>query len=173
MRAFSAVVRWIAQALALLGGVALVLMMLQTVADLLMSRLFDSPIEGNLEVVSAYHMVLVVFLPLAIVELRHEHINADLFVRMLPSSLQRAIYVGGCLLSLAFFGVLGWQTLLDAMQAREINEVMMGSAYVSIWPAKFALPIGFFAIELAVMVQILKALTDPEFNPQPDGPAGE
>ncbi|MDF2765458.1 MAG: Tripartite ATP-independent periplasmic transporter, DctQ component, partial [Rhodospirillales bacterium] len=68
----------LAYAFALVAGVSIVLMMLQTVTDVFMTNVFGRPIEGNLEISSIYHMVLVVFLPLALVELRHENISADI-----------------------------------------------------------------------------------------------
>ncbi len=173
MRAFESVVGWLARVLALGAGAGVSLMLLQTVLDIIMGRVFGRPIEGNLEIVSVYHMVIVVFLPLALVELRHEHINADLFVRMLPPPAQRAIYAFGCLISLGFFGALAWQTAIDAVEAWRIDEVMMGSVYVPLWPAKFALPLGFAAIELAVLLHLVKTLVDPAFEPVAQGPQDE
>lgn len=170
MRAFEASTQRLAHWLALFAAFSLVLMMLQTVVDVVMSRVFNSPIEGNMEVISVYHMVLVVFLPLAMVELRHEHINADLFVQMLPAPLQRAVYVFGCLISLGFFGILCYQTWIDAIESLKINEVLMGSIYVPVWPAKFALPIGFMAMLLVIVLHIVQALTDRGFKPVPPAP---
>ncbi|MYN13987.1 TRAP transporter small permease subunit [Pusillimonas sp. TS35] len=167
------VVRGFACALTFIAGVSLMLMMLQTVTDVVLNNFAGAPIEGNLEIISAYHMVLVVFLPLAYVELRHEHINADLFVRLMPRKAQRIIYVFGSLVSVAFFGVLGWQTLLDAISSYEINEVIMGSVYVLVWPSKFSLPIGFLAIVLVLLLHIWKTIVDPDFEPVPESPEAE
>ncbi len=163
-------IRGLAYALALIAGVSVLLMMLQTVADVLMSNVFGRPIEGNLEIISTYHMVLVVFLPLALVEIRHEHINADLLVRLFPQVVQRAIYAAGQIVCAVFFSILAYQTWLDAVEAWRINEIMMGSTYVTIWPAKFALPLGFLAIMLATLMHAWKALTDPRFEPAPPAP---
>ena len=74
---------------AVLPGIALLLMMAQTVIDILMKNLMGAPIEGNLEIMSVYHMVAIVFLPLAIVELKHEHINVDLLVRLFHEEAPR------------------------------------------------------------------------------------
>ncbi|MEI2415241.1 TRAP transporter small permease [Orrella sp. JC864] len=171
MRAFESFTRWLANGLALIAAAALLLMMLQTAADVFMNNAMGRPIEGNLEIISVYHMVLVVFLPLAMVELRHEHINADLLVRTFAPALQRAVYVFGALVSMAFFGALAWQTWQDAVAAWRIDEVMMGSIYVPIWPAKFALPLGFAAITLATLLHMLQALRDPDFSPTPADPS--
>ncbi len=173
MRAFQTAVTQLARLLALVAGLAISLMVLQTCADVVMSRLFNRPIEGNMEIVSSYYMVMLVFLPLALVELRHEHINADLFVRMMPRGVQRVLYAFGCLVSIAFFGVLFWQTLQDAIQAFQIDELIMGAIYIHVWPAKLLLPIGFFAILLAVVSNLMRNLLDPTFEPTPPDPERE
>lgn len=168
--------RWtvsLATILAAFSCIALFLMMAQTTLDVLTNNIFGRPIEGNAEIVAAYYMVLIVFLPLAFVELRHEHINADLLVRTFSPLWQRVVYVFGSVVCLAFFGALTWQTGIDAWRALRIGEVMMGSIYIPIWPAKFALPLGFGAICLAVLRNIIRAIWDPTFSPQPPDLAEE
>ena len=163
-------IRGLACVLAFIAGVVVLLMMLQTVADVVSSNFFGRPIEGNLEIISTYYMVMVVFLPLAFVELRHEHINVDLVVQLMPDAVHRGILVFGYLVCAAFFGILAYQTGEDAVNAWRVGEVMMGATYVTVWPAKFALPIGFFAILLAVLLHAWKALSDPGFEPVPENP---
>ena len=163
-------IRRFAYALAFIAGVVVVLMMIQTVADVVASNFLRRPIEGNLEIISVYYMVLVVFLPLAFVELRHEHINVDLIVQLMPPTLHRAVLVFGYLVCAAFFAILAYQTGEDAVNAWRIGEIMMGSSYVTIWPAKFALPVGFSGIMVAVLLHAWKALTDASFEPLPENP---
>ncbi|MCZ4354008.1 TRAP transporter small permease subunit [Roseovarius aestuarii] len=159
--------RWLSYILAGVGGIALVLMMVQTVADVVADQIFARPIPGNLEVISVYHMVLVVFLPLAFVETRHEHIQVDLVYQLMPRLLQRITLVVGYLLGAGFFAILSWRTLGDALRALAKNEMLMGNVYVIIWPAKFVLPIGFAAIGLVVLLHAWRAATDQTFVPEP------
>jgi len=173
VRLFESVITRVAYALTIFAGFGLLLMMAQNVAGVLLNNFLGTPIEGNLEIVSSYHMVLVVFLPLAYVELKHEHISADLFVRLMSAKMQRTIYIFGSLISILFFSILTLQTFKDAINAWLIDEVLMGSMYISIWPAKFSLPIGFLAIILVLILHTWKALIDPEFNPQPADPESE
>lgn len=173
MKLFEFLVQRLAGALAVVSCIGLMLMMLQTTVDVLSNNLLGRPIEGNAEIIAAYYMVMIVFLPLAFVELRHEHINADLLVRMFPPIAQRLLYALAGLISLAFFGILVWQSTIDAMRAMRIDEVMMGSIYIPIWPAKMSLPLGFGAIFLALLVNVLKALTDPDFSADPPDLAEE
>ncbi|GLT11057.1 C4-dicarboxylate ABC transporter permease [Sulfitobacter porphyrae] len=165
--------RWIrrlAIVLAALAIMSLFLMMLQTVIDVLASNLAGRPIPGNVEIISVYHMVLVVFLPLAFVELKKEPIAVDLVYRMLPEMLKRCVLVAGYLITATFFGFLAWQTGTDALRSFNMNEMMMGAVFVTIWPAKLALPIGFAAALLMVAANAWQAATDPDFNPSPDTP---
>lgn len=166
-------IRVFSNGLTLLAGIALLLMMGQMVLDVFLTYFFRKPIEGNLEVVSIYHMVAVVFLPLAMVELRHEHIHVDLVVRWLPQVVQRVIYILGSLISAAFFAILAYQTWLDALKSYRIDEIVMGAVYVTIWPAKFILPFSFLLIMLAVLLHAWKALLDPDFDPSPAAPETE
>ncbi|WP_328598907.1 TRAP transporter small permease subunit [Pseudooceanicola pacificus] len=167
--------RWtrrLAILLAVLASVSLFLMMLQTVIDVLASNLAGRPIPGNLEVISVYHMVLVVFLPLAFVEMKKEPIAVDLVYRMLPDIVKRWVLLCGYLVTATFFGFLAWKTGGDALRSFAMNEMMMGAVFLTIWPAKLALPVGFGAALLMVLANAWQAATDPDFNPSPDVPEG-
>lgn len=147
--------------LMLIASVGLILMMVQTVIDVIADSFFGKPIPGNLEVISVYHMVLVVFLPIAMVEWKHENIQVDLFYLIMPSWAQRVSLVLGYLICAIFFAILARQTWIDAMASWRKNELMMAAVYVLVWPAKFILPIGFGAITLVTIRHFFKSLTAP------------
>lgn len=144
-----------------IAGIGLLLMMVQTVADVIADNFFGKPIPGNLEVISVYHMVLVVFLPIAMVEWKHENIQVDLFYLMMPPWAQRISLVLGYLVCAIFFAILTRQTWIDAMISLRKNELMMAAVYLVIWPAKFILPIGFAAITLVSIRHFFKSMTAP------------
>jgi TRAP-type C4-dicarboxylate transport system permease small subunit len=170
VKAIEKAIRWIGLALAVVAGVALLLMMVQTVIDILMKNFLGRPIEGNLEIMSVYHMVAIVFLPLAIVELKHEHITVDLLVRLFPRRLRRITDTFGYLISGVFFAMLTYQTWLDAVKAFRIDEILMTSILITIWPAKFSLPFGFAVVMLASFLHAWRAATDPAFDATPETP---
>jgi TRAP-type C4-dicarboxylate transport system permease small subunit len=156
-----------ARLLMFIAGIGLALMMLQTVADVVADNFWGRPIPGNLEIISVYHMVLVVFLPLAFVEWQHENIQVDLLWRIMPGWLQRASLIFGYLIGAGFFAILARQTWIDALNAMAKNEMMMGNVYVLIWPAKFVLPIGFAGIFLVSLRHAYRAAVDHDFDPHP------
>ena len=160
----------LSQALAIVAGIALLLMMVQTVVDVTLNNVMGAPIEGNLEVMSVYHMVAIVFLPLALVEMKHEHINVDLLVRLFPRGLTRLVNVLGYVVSTIFFAMLTYQTAIDAWKSYKIDEILMTSILITIWPAKFSLPIGFAAVTLACGLHAWQCATDANFEPVPESP---
>ena len=111
-----------------------------------------------------------VFLPLAMVELRHEHINVDLFVLQMPERWQRIVYAFSSALTSVFFGVLTYQTFIDAVRSTLTGEVMMGTTLVSVWPSRWALPVGLGLICIATLHHAWRAATDPGFTPKPTSP---
>lgn len=150
------------RALLVIGCVFLLAMMLHIAVDVIARFAFNASIVGTLETVSFYHIVIAVFLPLAYVERRGEHIRVDLFVQKMPRRAQLALYVLACLIGIAFFGALTWQSGVDAVRSTERGETIMSNFLFYIWPSRWALPIGFGAIVLAIVNNMLKALARRE-----------
>ncbi len=149
---------WLARCLLAVGCVFLGLMMLHVAADVGMRFVFNRPIVGTLETVSYYYMIFAVFLPLAYVERRHEHIKVDLFTQFMPNWLQVLLYAVACGVGIVFFSMLAYQSYLDAVRATTRAETIMANFLFYVWPARWALPIGFGAIVLMIAVNLLKAL---------------
>ena len=61
---FGRILAGVSTVLAWIGGAALILMMLHIAADVVARYIFNAPLHGTVEIVSAYYMVAVVFLPL-------------------------------------------------------------------------------------------------------------
>ena len=137
-----------ASALAFVGGVAVVLMMLHICADVIAKYAFNSPIPGTLEIVSNYYMVAVVFLPLALVERRNAHISVEILSQHLPSRCQAFLVGVVSLVSICFYAMFFWQSLEDAVAKYEIGEYIRGQIRIVNWPSRFLLPIGVAAIIL-------------------------
>jgi TRAP-type C4-dicarboxylate transport system permease small subunit len=146
------------RALLVIGCGFLALMVLHITIDVLLRALFNAAVVGTLESVSYYHIVFAVFLPLAYVERRGEHIRVDLFVQKMPLRVQFALYLFACLIGLGFFGALTYQSFLDALRSTERQETIMSNFLFYIWPSRWALPLGFGAACLAILNAILKAL---------------
>jgi len=152
-----------------ISSIFLVLMMLHVTADVFMKYFFNSPIEGTFETVTFYYMITVVFLPLALVELRNEHIYVDLFVRRFSNISQQWIYIFACLIGIVYFSILSYQTFIDALKATAERETVMSNYLFYVWPARWALPIGMGCMVLALALNIGRAFqTGKALEPQKD-----
>jgi TRAP-type C4-dicarboxylate transport system permease small subunit len=150
--------RWLQKAslaLAGIGGVCTILMMLQIVADVSARWLTGKPIGGTVEIFSVYYLVALTFLPLATVQLDQRHIAVDLFIHHFSPRMQRLLAIFVALLSIACTALLTWYGLLDAMESLSIGEVIETAASVMIiWPSKFVLVLGIGAMILVLLVQL-------------------
>ena len=152
--------RWVSSTLLAVGCLFLVLMMLHVAADVTVRALFNSQIIGTLETVSYYHMILVVFLPLAYVERSSQNIRVDLFAQLMPRAVQFVLFQFACLLGIVYFGILSYQSFFDALRSTERMETIMSNFLFYIWPARWALPIGFAAAALAVLASALRSISE-------------
>jgi len=151
-------IRYVNLALLALGCLFLFLMMAHITVDVINRFVFNGAMVGTLETVSFYYIVLAVFLPLGYVELKSEHIRVDLFAQMMPNWAQLALYVLACIAGLVFFGMLAWQSGIDAIRSTQRAETIMSNFLFYIWPSRWALPIGFVGMCLAILSNLLRAI---------------
>ncbi|HEY9816717.1 MAG TPA: TRAP transporter small permease [Candidatus Obscuribacterales bacterium] len=157
-RTFETLAEWVAKSALVLSAMFLVLMALHVSLDVGLRYIYGKSFPGTLEVVSFYYMVAVVFLPLAYVELQHEHISVDVVVGRLPLALQLTFYLFAGSLGLIYFGMLCYQSYLDALSATLRLETAMANFKFYLWPSRWALPVGFAAMCLAILANMIKAL---------------
>ncbi|PVH27258.1 hypothetical protein DDE20_18555 [Pararhodobacter oceanensis] len=139
-----------------LASFALLAMAFLVTADVAWDLAFGRPIANAIEIVSIYLMIAIVFLPMGFVELRHDHIGADIISRLLSPRVQSTLRVVVALVSFCFLLVIVYQTGVDAFEALAKNERIMGTSLFSIWPSRFSLPIGFSIFALAILSNTLR-----------------
>lgn len=145
--------------LAAVGCVALVLMMLHITFDVLM-RLIGSPIPATVTIVPHYYMLPIIFLPLALTERNDAHITVEILVQFLGRKLQKALAVLAWAVSAGVFGILFYQTLLDALDKTEKGTFMMEVNWrIPIWASYYFLPVGFGAVILVLIYRIVITTT--------------
>lgn len=159
MQVLIRLIGWLNIGTAVVAGVVMVIMMLHITLDVGVRYFFNGQIVGTLEWVSFYHMVALVFLAFGYVEFKNENIRVDLFAQMMPKQVQFALYIFACVLGIVFFGMLFWQSLQDAISATRRSEEAMSNFRFLIWPARWALPIGFGGVVMAVLANLLRAIT--------------
>ena len=95
---------------AAIGIAAVGLMMFHITFDVIGKYLFNAPLPATLEIVSHYYMVVVVFLPLAMVEKRDAHISVEVLTQNFSDRWQKVILAATWILSGVFFTALTYRT---------------------------------------------------------------
>ena len=149
--------RLIDRAIVAIAGVVVLAAILHIAADVSLKYLFAAPIPGTIIYVSNYYMTAIVFLPLVSAELRNQHIAVDLWPSRLPRAFDRAILRLVWALSAAVYGLLAWNTLIDANRKFDEGEFVLDQGgQVSTWPSYYLLPIGFTLIAALLLCKIIK-----------------
>lgn len=145
-------------ALTWIAGAALVLMMTHVAGDVILKYLFNMPIPGTAEVVAAYYMIGVVFLPLAWIEAHNRPIVVELFYDRMPTWAKPPLDLLGTAASLVFYGFLLWQSIKIALESFEKGEYVDGMWRVVVWPSRFLIPLGLLIAMLVLLVRLLSVI---------------
>ena len=113
-----------------IAGIATILMMLHVTVDVAGRQLFGHPLTGTVEIVSAYNMIALAFLPLALIARERGHIIVELFtgwMKMKPRTLLDAFVA---IITLVYTSVFTWKAIevaIDKTEIREAKEAGIGS----------------------------------------------
>jgi TRAP-type C4-dicarboxylate transport system permease small subunit len=153
------------QALMAVAGLAAFLMMTQVCVDVFIRFVLGRQIEATIEIVSAYYMVALVFLPLAYVERNDGHIAADVVVQLLSPRTQFVLRRLVDVVVLIAMSVLCYCSLVEAMNRTIEGELWRsGETFLPIWLSRWLVPIGSGAMALTIVTRLLGASRRP---PQP------
>lgn len=163
----SLVAKWLARLSRLLisiSGLLLAAMMIHVFADVLLKHTISKPIPGTAEFVAHYYMVAAVFLPLPLVEIRNNGISVDLLYNIFGDRLRRGMLLFALVGQTVFFGLLSYQSSLDAWHSFEIKEFISSQIVIPIWPAAFFLPAGFALAGAVSVLRIVQLLTRSDWE---------
>jgi TRAP-type C4-dicarboxylate transport system permease small subunit len=145
----------------LIAGIAAFGLMLLIVANALMRKILNQPIEGTLEIAEAA-MPVIVFGAIAFTQLRRGHIRVILVTRHLPSAPRHWLLVATFLTAAGFFAWATWATWGFAMASYRIDETAWGAIRFPIWPTKFVVSIGVGLLAVQFLLDGIRSiLTGP------------
>lgn len=161
-----------------LGAVVIVLMAAHVIADVASRYLLNQPLPGTIEIVSLYYMVAVIYLPLAYVQSRRQHIVVHQFTYWLPLRARLSLDAMVGLLATAILVVLAWRGILEAMRATAIGQQSDAGGYAILsWPPRWFVPLGLAVMALQTIMQSARDLAGVFGGPRsavtPAGPREE
>jgi TRAP-type C4-dicarboxylate transport system permease small subunit len=136
----------------MVASVAVLAIMLLGAADIVATWL-KFPIPGAHELIQVL-MVLVIFLALPDVEARRQHIAVDMFYQRFSPAVRRVLDIVNNLLSLLFYGAMGWQGWKMFRESWSISEYAPGVIPFPIYPSKALFAFGVTFTCLVILVNL-------------------
>jgi TRAP-type C4-dicarboxylate transport system permease small subunit len=134
---------WVARIPAIFAALLVGAMMLLVASDVVLKYLFNAPVPMTLELVAAYFMPAICFLPLGNVTRTEAHLEVELFTQGMAGRPLAAIKLFGCVFGIAY-GIY----MLDPAIAQAIKMTGRGeyweaaTVHLPVWPARWFFPLG-------------------------------
>ena len=142
-------------ALLWLGMLAAVFMMFHVSADVVGRTVFNHPLEGTTEMVSAYYMVAVSYLPWAWIARNDAHIRVETFTAFASPRFIKWLDLVVKIVTAIGVAFFVWRATLRAIQTMNSGEVWQaGTKYLLIWPSRWVLPVAGGLMVLYLIVRI-------------------
>ncbi|MDQ7784847.1 MAG: TRAP transporter small permease [Desulfomonilaceae bacterium] len=153
METFLKGMNWVIKLLRLVGGIALVGMMLLTSVDVLL-RGFGHPIFGAVDMVGLL-AVVVLACAMPYTHMAGGHVGVDLLVQKMSPRGQAVIDLVTSLISLVLFSVVAWQMWLYAGELSIKGEVSM-TIQIAKHPFIYLVSVCFGVLCLAIFADIVR-----------------
>jgi len=164
---------WIRRGTILIGGVVLVLMVLQVVVDVFLRPFLGAGVPATPDIVGKYYMVAVSFLPIAYTEIERRHIEATIFTEKLKGKARQGIYLLAFLMGLAVYALLFYGTFDEAVLETQKGAYMeVGVVRFITWPSYWILPFAFGGMMVILAMRVISVLTG-KFSEGPHDPLEE
>jgi len=125
------------------------------VANSLMRKVFNHPIQGTYEITESC-LVLLVFLSIAYTQSRRGHIRVTLVTRHLPMSIQHKLYIAVLFSASLFFAWCSYAAWGDALRSYRLDEQEWGLIRFPLWPVKGALFVGVVLLSLQYLLDAIR-----------------
>ena len=139
-----------------IATIILFFMMLLTVADVFLRKVFSRPIMGSVEV-TEFMMVGLVFFSLAQTEVLNRHVKVDLVMNRLGERTQGLIDMITQFVCFLLFGAITWSTLIYSAKMRASGEVSQ-DLWIPIYPFVYIVVMGCALLSTILLVKFLMAL---------------
>lgn len=145
-----------AKYLNLFAAAILFCMMLLTVADVFLRKMYSRSIIGTVEA-TEFMLTAIIFLSLSRAEILNKHIRADFFLARFSGRTKKGIAVCTLFLAGTISMLLAWSAFSYAGMMRMSGEVSQ-DLLLPIYPVVFLVGIGFVMLAFVFFVKLLRQL---------------
>lgn len=153
----------------LIGGAAVVLMMVQVSLDVFFRFVLNTPLPGTITIVAHYYMIIAIFLPLAYVEQTKKSISIELISGYFPPALNRFLTTFNHLFIAVTSYLIAYASFSVAIKNfHSKSSVMQGDYTIPTWPSYFILFLGVFLLGTYCFINFLTSLTGSSIQAEHD-----
>ena len=143
-----------------LNCIFLMCLVVHVTLDVVLRYVFNTPIHSTILFVSVYYMVAIAFLPLAVIEVKNEHIAVEILTKRFPENIQNFLLVISTTLTMLVAALVAVRTGQEALSQYNNGAFSMEAGRkVFIWPSYFFLPVGFAMISVVAAWKTIAILT--------------
>ena len=166
MASFEKMVRQLVEYMYHIAGVAIIIMMLLTCADVLLrfsTTLYAKfgweiltsfkPIAGTYELICLMGVVAAAF-AMAHTSLQAGHVAVNFVVRLLSEKTQAMFEIVTGTMGFLFFAIICWQSIVYAGRAKELGEVSM-TLQIPYYPFIYGIAFSAFTVCLVLMIIVI------------------
>ena len=139
------------------ASVTLVVMMLLTVTDVFLRKVFSHSILGTVEI-TEFLLVIVIFFTLADTEILNGHVKVDLVMSRFGARAQAAVDMITQLICFFLCVIFTWSTLIYSEQMRASGEVSQ-DLWLPVFPFIYIVAAGCIIFAFSLLIKFLMALT--------------
>ena len=140
-----------------IGALAILIILVVTVADVVMNKIFDAPFPGATEIITSA-MPISVFGFLLSAQINQRHITIDVVVERLRSKWQTILKFLAQGIGIYLFGLLTYLNIPMAVHSIRIMDHTGGNIAVPIYPAKIIIPLATGLIAIQLFIEFCKSI---------------
>lgn len=139
-----------------IASVVLFLMMLLTILDVFLRKVFSKSILGTVEI-SEFMLLILIFFTLAQTEVMNGHVKVDLVMQRLSKHIQG---LGDMIIQFTCFllsGLITWSTVVYSEKMRVSGEVSQ-DLLLPIFPFTYIVAVGCCILTMTLLIKFIIAL---------------
>jgi C4-dicarboxylate transporter DctQ subunit len=152
-----AIIDRLSEALALMGGVVVLLVTLMITYAVVARKVFNAPLGLSVEL-SNYAVIAIVFLPLAWIQAQRRHVSVDLITSRLSPRKQTVLDIFASVLCFVFCALLAWKSGGVAWKSYQMALVSATTLRVPLFIPQAIVPIGSLLISLQFLIAIPRGI---------------
>lgn len=140
-----------------LGRIVLFIMMVLISADTVARYVFNSPIDGTMEL-SEFFMIAIVYPSLAYAQYLKAHVRVELFLLRMSPITQTLLGIFTDSVAALLWAVIGWKGADMAIRAWVLRDTTSGILPLPLFPAKILIPIGAALLCIQLLCDIYEKI---------------